>query len=134
VSITTSVIARLKGSASVFKEVGARVYPLTATQGSDFPYQTVQRISTVPSSSYDGPEPHAESIIEVNSWAKTLKAAYGAAAAAEEALDGYQGAMAGVNVGESKLIFVGDDMERPEDGSETWLRRVRQEYQINHDR
>ena len=89
-SLETALVYHLKNDAGVAAAVGARVFPMFAPEGTDFPYLVFNRISTARSGHQAAASGLAEARIQIDVWDDDPLTADTTADAVRDALDGYQ--------------------------------------------
>lgn len=140
-SAEESLVAILKGDATVAGLVGNRIFPKILPQNVIYPAVRYQRISTARDqfrvlSRSGGKATRQQSRIQVDSWALTEAVAQQVGAAVRGALDGFAGTSAALQIDQLWIEDEGGDTEENVEGGAgeggAHLYRVRQDYLISH--
>lgn len=121
--VTTPAVARL---------VGFQVYPMAVPKNAVLPFCVYKRNNIIRESNLLGPTNTPLVSLQIASWALTYEAARDLAEEVRIALDGHTGTMAGVTIGDIRLVSETDDYLDPTGlGSQLPpAYEVRQLYQI----
>ncbi len=72
-TIEAAIVSALINEATISAIVSARVYPMTAPQGTALPYIVYQQISAVRDHTMDGPSGYTDSRYQLTCWAVSYK-------------------------------------------------------------
>ena len=124
-----ALIAALKTDAAVAALVGGRVFIAGARQGADYPYLTVQRISTEGAAYLDGAADLEWPRFQVDAWS-------GQALEALELMQAVRAAIDAIEITAAGLTFTAtfQDQRGPAPDEETRNFRVSHDYLIWHER
>jgi hypothetical protein len=119
-STEADLIAALQAASPVAALAGTRVFLAGARQGSDYPYVTIQRVSTTGADHLDGPANLEWPRFQIDCWSPEAKQAAALAEAVRTAID------------HVTLAFYAtfQDWEGPAPDPETRNFRVRQDYLV----
>ena len=92
-SIVDALYRRLRGNAEVFAIVGKRIGRSVVKQGTVFPYVTMQLLSGGSEHHQGGASSFADSLAQVDVWARSTKTRDLLADAVRRAFDGFHGTM-----------------------------------------
>jgi len=128
-SIDAALIAALTGAAGVTALAGKRVFVAGARQGAEYPYVTIQRISTQGAGHLDGPSNLDWPRFQIDAWGVTAISALDLAEAIRVAIDGVTTTAGG-------YIFSAtfQDQRGPSPDEETRNFRVSTDYFLFHGR
>lgn len=127
-SVEAALIAALKASSGVGGVVGARVFIVGGRQGAEYPYVTIQRISTAGARRLDGANTLEWPRFQVSSWGATALDALNTAEAVRLAIDNITVA------GDPTITATFQNQDGPEPDPETRNFRVLQDYFVFHSR
>ena len=96
--IEEGFVTHLSGVAALVDLIGNRIYPMHLPEGVDMPAITYQRISGNRMRSHSGPSGTANPRYTFTCWAETYGGAKAVADQLRFILDGFNGAMGGVDV------------------------------------
>lgn len=127
-SIDAALIAALKANSGVAALVAMRVFVFGGRQGSDYPYVTIQQISTSGAPHLDGPSNLDWPRFQIDSWGTSALDAANAAEAVRTAIDGVPIA------GNPDFYASFQNQSGPAPDEETRNFRVSQDYFLFHER
>ena len=107
-----------------------RVYPGLAAQGAAYPRITMHRVSARRRWEMRGPVGLVTSRLQIALWSRAKEQVKDLARIVRELLDGFRGALGDEFAQLVQLIDEQELDERPSDGGEVPVFRVRQDYQI----
>lgn len=123
-----ALVAALTGEATVSALVGLRVFVIGGRQGTEYPYVTIQRISTQGAAYLDGPSNLDWPRFQIDAWAKEAIDARDVADAIRAFLDQQEHTAGG-------LTFLASLQDDRADVDETTRKfRVSQDYLVFHNR
>lgn len=125
------IVAKLKGTNAVTALVSTRVYPMRMAASVALPAVTYQRISTTPQNHATGTLTGQTARVQIDCWAASYAGAKGVAGAVRDALSGWSDNSGTPVVIMSHLIDEQDDAEPVEEGTDTTVFRVSQDYEID---
>ena len=133
--IEKSVRAKLAATAAVTTIVSTRMYFVNATPGATMPYLTIQRVSSNPINTSDGPtdnntENVTDQITMFAAGSKGYETVKNLADAVRTALWGWTDTGADPSVSASLLTDERDDFEQPATGRGTPVYSVQQDYSL----
>lgn len=136
-SAEESLVAILKGDATVAGLVATRIHAKALPQNVVYPAVSYQRISTARSqfrvlSRQGGKATRQQSRIQVDSWALTEAVAQQVGAAVRDALDGFAGTSAALQVDQLWIEDEGGHLEEGAGEGGAHIYRVRQDYLLSH--
>lgn len=128
-SLEAALIAALTANAGVSALVVSRVFIAGGRQGSEYPYVTLQRISTQGAGHLDGPSNLDWPRVQIDVWGTTGLSVLNVAEAIRTAIDG-------ITVSSLGLAFDAtfQDQRGPAPDEETRNFRVSQDYLVFHSR
>lgn len=127
-SAEAALIAALKGNAGLAAIVGSRVFVFGGRQGADYPYVTIQRISTTGANRLDGANTLEWPRFQIDSWGTAALDALTAAEAVRRAIDN-------ITVpGDPTITGTFQNQDGPRPDEETRNFRVSQDFLIFHER
>lgn len=125
----TVMRSALVGSTAVTSIVGTRIYPVLAPASAPLPLVTWRRSGITRSQTLGNPMGVPQVSVEYQIFAATYETAREVADAMRLILDGYGGTVDNVEVKQVALTDESDDLV-PQEGAETSLYSVRQQYEI----
>lgn len=128
-SAEAAVIAALKADAAIAAIVGSRVFIAGGREGSQYPYLTVQRISTPVASHLDGAATLQWPRFQIDAWAVKALEALEIGEAVRTAIDAIE-----LTAGGLTFTATFQDQRGPAPDDETKVFRVSQDYFIWHER
>jgi predicted PurR-regulated permease PerM len=108
--------------------VASRVYPLTVPQSSILPALAYQTISTDRLHAFQQDTGLASKMIQISSWAESLKDAKSVAAQVRAALQNYSGVMGGTGGVKIDAVLIENELDDYNEQSDSYA--VIQEYEI----
>ena len=127
-SVEAALIAALKASSGVAAAVVSRVFIVGGRQGAEYPYVTIQRISTAGARRLDGASTLEWPRFQIDSWGATALDALNAAEAVRLAIDNITVA------GDPPITATFQNQDGPRPDEETRNFRVSQDYLVFHSR
>jgi len=119
------LINKLLATAPLTALVSTRIYFAEAPEPPTLPYVTMTRIDAPRVHSLTGPSGLAAARVQIDVYAKSVKAARAIGKTIREAIDGFRGIQSGVNL---QGVLLLDEMDGYSDSLE--LRRVTQDYRV----
>ena len=123
----------LRDDADITDRVAHRIAPGRLRQGELGEAIIVQEISNVPTYSTIGEVGIHDKVVQITSYAASPKAAYTLAELVRNRLSGYRGSIGdgdASTVQSCRIISAGADEERPEDASDRWIHKYRQDFAL----
>jgi len=92
-SIVSALYQHLRGDHEVTYHVGQRIGRSVVPQGTEFPYLTIQLLSGASDHHQGGATAYADSLVQVDVWARSTKTRDRIADAVRRSVDGFSGPM-----------------------------------------
>lgn len=128
-SAESALIAALQANAGVAALVSTRVFIAGGRQGADYPYVTIQRISTEGAAYLDGPSTLEWPRFQIDCWSPVGLTALAVSEAIRVAIDGVSNSGAGLS-----FVATFQDQRGPAPDEETRNFRVSQDYFLYYGR
>lgn len=123
----------LNADAALTALVSARIFPVIAPASAAYPSVTVTRVFNEHTRHMLASGGLSIALYQIDTWALSSPSAESVAEAVRNLLDGYVTKdMGGVDVRSSFLDLEEDTVETPQDGSQDFIYRIRQDYKIIH--
>ena len=123
-----ALVAYLKSCSGLSSLISSRIYPLTVPQDSTLPAASYQVISTDREPAFVQDTESASKMVQISSWATTLKKAKETAEQVRLALQNYSGMMGGDNGVQVEAVLIENELDNYDEPSKSYV--VHQEYQI----